>query len=86
MKRLQILAAVAVLAIATHHTAQANDAFKVATAQRGFWDTTVLLYGDRQGFFKDAGLAKSTKVGRPLVCENCCDPAPPASDQSEAWG
>jgi NitT/TauT family transport system substrate-binding protein len=56
VRTLRLLAVVAVLASATHHAARATDTFKVATAQRGFWDTTILLYGDRQGFFKDAGL------------------------------
>lgn len=36
--------------------ARANDTVKVASAQKGFWDTTILLYGDNAGIFKAEGL------------------------------
>jgi len=54
--RAAMMTAAIVGMLAGAREAAANDAFKVATAQKGFWDTTILLYGDRQGFFKDAGL------------------------------
>lgn len=37
--------------------ARAEDAVKVAVGQRGAWDTSVCAFGDRVGFFKEAGLA-----------------------------
>ncbi len=36
--------------------ARAADPVKVAVGQRGAWDTSVCAFGDRMGFFKDAGL------------------------------
>ncbi len=36
---------------------RAEDAVKVAVGQRGAWDTSVCAFGDRVGFFKEAGLA-----------------------------
>ena len=32
------------------------ETLKVAVGQRGFWDTSIAVYGDRLGFFKDEGL------------------------------
>jgi NitT/TauT family transport system substrate-binding protein len=37
--------------------ARAADAVKVAVGQRGAWDTSVCAFGDRLGYFKEAGLA-----------------------------
>jgi len=42
--------------LASAGAGRANDTVKVASAQKGFWDTTVLLYGDRAGIFKAEGL------------------------------
>ena len=36
--------------------ARAADPVKVAVGQRGAWDTSVCAFGDRLGFFKEAGL------------------------------
>jgi NitT/TauT family transport system substrate-binding protein len=37
--------------------AWAADAVKVAVGQRGAWDTSPCAFGDRLGFFRDAGMA-----------------------------
>ncbi len=37
--------------------AWAADAVKVAVGQRGAWDTSPCAFGERLGFFKDAGMA-----------------------------
>ena len=50
--RRTLLAAPALLAT----PARAADAVKVAVGQRGAWDTSVCAFGDRMGFFRDAGL------------------------------
>jgi|SRR5579863_4327773 len=42
--------------LATANAALANDTVRVASAQKGFWDTTILLYGDSAGIFKAEGL------------------------------
>jgi len=55
MKRLSVLALFSA-SLVLCSSAEANDAFKLASAQRGFWDTAIVLYGERQGFFKAAGL------------------------------
>jgi NitT/TauT family transport system substrate-binding protein len=34
----------------------AIDKVRVADAQRGFWDTTVIAFGVQKGIFRDAGL------------------------------
>ena len=47
------LAAPAILA----RPAWAADMVKVAVGQRGAWDTSPCAFGDRLGYFKDAGLA-----------------------------
>ncbi len=51
--RRSLLAAPVLLA----RPARAADAVKVAVGQRGAWDTSVCAFGDRVGFFKEAGLA-----------------------------
>lgn len=48
-----LLAAPAVLS----RPARAADAVKVAVGQRGAWDTSPCAFGDRLGYFRDAGLA-----------------------------
>ena len=32
------------------------ETLKVAVAQRGFWDSTIVDIAEKQGFFKEAGL------------------------------
>ena len=51
-RALGLLAAPALLA----RPARAADAVKVAVGQRGAWDTSVCAFGDRMGFFREAGL------------------------------
>ena len=36
--------------------ALAADKVRVAAAQKGLWDTTIILFGDEKGFFKEAGI------------------------------
>src|ERR1041384_7764844 len=43
------------LAVALPSSANA-ETLKVAVAQRGFWDSTMVDIAEKQGFFKDAGL------------------------------
>jgi NitT/TauT family transport system substrate-binding protein len=49
------LAVLAVLA-ATVATSADAETLKVAVAQRGFWNSSFIEFGLRQGFFKEAGL------------------------------
>ena len=51
-RALGALAAPAILA----RPARAAEPVKVAVGQRGAWDTSVCAFGDRLGFFKEAGL------------------------------
>src|ERR1051325_11343444 len=43
------------IAVAAGSSAHA-ETLKVAVAQRGFWDSTMVDIAERQGFFKEAGL------------------------------
>ncbi len=55
MRRRTLLAGLAVPALLSRRAAAA-DLVKVAVGQRGAWDTSVCAFGDRMGFFKEAGL------------------------------
>ncbi len=55
MKRRTLLLGLAAPALLSRR-AGAADLVKVAVGQRGAWDTSVCAFGDRMGFFKDAGL------------------------------
>ena len=55
MKRRAVLAGVLAAPILSR-TARAADAVKVAVGQRGAWDTSPSAFGDRLGFFRDAGI------------------------------
>ena len=52
MRRLAILAAAAICVAAPGHA----ETLKVAVGQKGNWDTSIMDYGIRQGFFKQEGL------------------------------
>lgn len=56
MNRRTLLAGLALPALLPR-PAFALDAVKVAVGQRGAWDTSVCAFGNRLGFFKDAGMA-----------------------------
>ena len=44
------------LAVAASASAAGAETLKVAVAQRGFWNSTFIEVGLKQGFFKEAGL------------------------------
>jgi len=55
MRKIVLALVLTGLSLASCHVF-ANDVVKVASAQKGFWDTTILLYGERAGLFKAQGL------------------------------
>ena len=44
------------LAVAASASTAGAETLKVAVAQRGFWDSTLVDIAEKQGFFKEAGL------------------------------
>ena len=56
MKRRVILAGLLAAPAVLSRPAWAADAIKVAVGQRGAWDTSPCAFGERLGFFKDAGM------------------------------
>ena len=54
MRKIVLALVLTGLSLASGHVF-ANDVVKVASAQKGFWDTTILLYGERAGLFKAQG-------------------------------
>src|SRR5579871_4877127 len=48
--------AVVVAASATTMGTARTETLKLAIPQKGAWDTSISVYGDRQGFFKEQGL------------------------------
>ena len=57
MKRRLLLGGVLAAPAILSRPAWAADAVKVAVGQRGAWDTSPCAFGERLGFFKEAGLA-----------------------------
>ena len=53
MRKFLVALAVAAATLATEASA---ETLKVAVAQRGFWNSTFIDIGLKQGFFKEAGL------------------------------
>jgi NitT/TauT family transport system substrate-binding protein len=49
-----VAVAAALLVLAGH--AAAADKVRVASTQKGFWDTTLIIFGIEKGIFRDAGL------------------------------
>ena len=49
-------AALAAILAFTAIEGQAADKVRVAASQKGFWDTTIILWGDEKGFFKEQGI------------------------------
>jgi NitT/TauT family transport system substrate-binding protein len=54
--RLIAVAAACLLLPAAAAPVAAQDLLKLAVGQRGFWDTSMPAYGERQGFFKEEGI------------------------------
>jgi NitT/TauT family transport system substrate-binding protein len=57
MKRRVVLAGLLAAPAVLPRPAWAADAVKVAVGQRGAWDTSPCAFGERLGFFRDAGMA-----------------------------
>ena len=53
MRKFLVALAVAAATLATEASA---ETLKIAVAQRGFWNSSFVEFGLRQGFFKDEGL------------------------------
>ena len=53
----RFLAAICLIATLPVLTVTARaESLKIAVGQRGFWDTSIVVFGERMGFFKDEGL------------------------------
>jgi NitT/TauT family transport system substrate-binding protein len=57
LRRRTVLAGALAAPALLSRPARAADAVKVAVGQRGAWDTSPCAFGDRLGYFKDAGIA-----------------------------
>lgn len=56
LAKAMVVAGLVVGTFATTQSAFAADKVRATSSQRGFWDTTLILWGQEQGFFKDENI------------------------------